>query len=118
MKWTFWPFGRRPEQPLAILRTQARFIRTDVPGKGDLRVRAPLCRLGRAADNDLCFNNDSVSAHHAEIHQFPDGEFQICDLESTNGIRVNGRRVRSQRLNHGDVVELGEVRLHFRDGDD
>ena len=117
MKLTFWPFSRRqPRQP-ETTRVQARFIRTDTPGKGDLRLRSPLSRLGRVPDNDLCFNNDSVSGHHAEIYHLPDGTFQICDLDSTNGTWVNGRRVRSQVLNHGDVVELGEVRLHFRLGD-
>jgi pSer/pThr/pTyr-binding forkhead associated (FHA) protein len=30
---------------------------------------------------------------------------------------VNGQRIQSQRLKNGDVVELGEVRLHFRVGD-
>jgi len=73
--------------------------------------------VGPVPDNDLCFDNDSVSGHHAEIYHLPDGTFQICDLDSTNGTWVNGRRIRSQVLNHGDVVELGEVRLHFRLGD-
>ncbi len=117
MKLTFWPFSRqRPSQP-ETTRVRARFIRTDVPGKGDLRLCSPLCRLGRMPDNDLCFNNDSVSGHHAEIDHLPGGAFQIRDLDSTNGTRVNGRRIQSQVLNHGDVVELGEVRLHFRTSD-
>lgn len=93
---------------------RARFIRTDAVGKGDLRLRSPLCRLGRLPDNDLCFENDSVSGHHAEIYHLPDGSFQICDLGSTNGTWVNGRRIQNQILNNGDIVELGEVRLHFR----
>ena len=96
---------------------RARFIRTDKPGKGDLRLRSPLCRLGRTPDNDLCFDNNSVSGHHAEVYHLPDGSFQICDLGSTNGTRVNGQSIQSQILNHGDVVELGEVRLHFRSSD-
>lgn len=93
---------------------RARFIRTDAVGKGDLRLRSPLCRLGRAPDNDLCFENDSVSGYHAEIYHLPDGSFQICDLSSTNGTWVNGQRIQNQVLRSGDVVELGEVRLHFR----
>lgn len=117
MKLTFWPFSRRRPKPPEPTVVRARFIRTDMPGKGDLRLRSPLCRLGRMPDNDLCFNNDSVSGHHAEIDHLPDGAFQIRDLDSTNGTRVNGQPIQSQVLNHGDVVELGEVRLHFRSGD-
>lgn len=107
---------RRGTQPQAVS-VRARFIRTDLPGKGDLWLRSPLCRLGRAPDNDIGFDNDSVSAHHAEVYHLPDGTFQLCDLDSTNGTWVNGKRVHSQILNNGDVVELGEVRLHFRTGD-
>ncbi|MDG4551534.1 MAG: FHA domain-containing protein [Candidatus Contendobacter sp.] len=114
MKLTFWPFSRRRANPPETTVTRARFIRTDMPGKGDLRLRSPLCRLGRLPENDLFFNNNSVSSRHAEIYHLPDGTFQICDLGSTNGTRVNGQPVQSQVLHHGDVVELGEVRLHFR----
>jgi pSer/pThr/pTyr-binding forkhead associated (FHA) protein len=113
MNFTFWPFTRRRGRPETIL-ARARFIRTDVVGKGDLRLRSPLCRLGRMSDNDLCFENDSVSSHHAEVYHLPDGSFQICDLDSTNGTWVNGQRIQNQVLNSGDIVELGEVRLHFR----
>lgn len=114
MKLTFWPFSRRRgNQPQRVL-TRARFIRTDAPGGGDLWLIAPLCRLGRASDNDITFENDSVSGHHAEIYHLPDGTFQICDLNSTNGTWVNGQRINGQILKNGDVVELAEVRLHFR----
>lgn len=114
MKLIFWPFSRRRSNQPETTVVRARFIRTDTPGKGHLWLRSPLCRLGRMPDNDLRFDNDSVSGHHAEIYHLPDGTFQICDLGSTNGTRVNGRTMQSQVLNHGDVVELGEVRLHFR----
>lgn len=117
MKIALWPFARRRRKQPETLLSRARFIRTDALGKGDLRLRSPLCRLGRAPDNDICFENDSVSGHHAEIYHLPDGTFQICDLDSTNGTWVNGQRIHGQALNNGDVVELGEVRLHFRTSD-
>lgn len=117
MKFTFWPFSRQGSSQTQTTLVSARFIRTDAPGRGDLRLRSPLCRLGRASNNDLCFDNDSVSGHHAEIYHLPDGTFQICDLDSTNGTWVNGQRIHGQVLKNGDVVELGEVRLHFRFGD-
>lgn len=112
---SFWPFGRKRQAP-APIPVSARFIRTDKVGKGELRVRASLCRLGRAPENDLCLDNDSVSGRHAELYYLPDGTFRICDLGSTNGTWVNGKQISSQILQNGDVVELGEVRLHFRVG--
>jgi hypothetical protein len=81
-------------------------------GQG-LAVYGACCRLGRAADNELCFNNDSVSAHHAELYQHGDGAFTITDLSSTNGVWLNGKRVTTQSLRNGDVLELGEIRLRF-----
>lgn len=110
-------FRSKKSEPEAFS-VKARFIRTDALGKDDLRLRSPLCRVGRAPENDIRFTNDSVSSYHAEIYHLPDGAFQICDLNSTNGIWINGKRVQTQVLNNGDILELGEVRLHFRvDGD-
>jgi hypothetical protein len=80
-----------------------------------LTVTIAFCRLGRAPDNDLCFKNDSVSAHHAELHQDTNGAFTIADIGSTNGVWINGKRVKNQGLRNGDVVELGEIRLRFWD---
>jgi pSer/pThr/pTyr-binding forkhead associated (FHA) protein len=117
MNFNFWPFSRRRSRSPDPALSRARFIRTDTPGKGDLRLSSPLCRMGRAPDNDICLDNDSVSGCHAEVYHLPDGAFQICDLDSTNGTWVNGKRVQVQILSNSDVVELGEVRLHFRIGD-
>ncbi|HPF59193.1 MAG TPA: FHA domain-containing protein [Candidatus Competibacteraceae bacterium] len=114
MSFNFWPFSRQRRKLPEPVPVRARFIRTDAVGKGDLRLQSALCRLGRAPDNNICFDNDSVSNYHAEIYYLPDGSFQICDLNSTNGTWINGKRIQSQMLGNGDVVELGEVRLHFR----
>lgn len=118
MKFAFWSFFRQRRSEPETVFVQARFIRTDSLGRGDLRLCSPLCRLGRASDNDIRFDNDSVSGHHAEVYHLPDGTFQICDLGSTNGTWVNGQRVRAKVLKSGDMLELGEVRLRFRSGDD
>ena len=117
MKFSLWPFPRRRRGQSEKVLVRARFIRTDRFSGGELRLSSPLCRLGRVPDNDLRFDNDSVSGHHAEVHHLPDGTFQIRDLDSTNGTWVNGQRVHAHPLRNGDVVELGEVRLHFRTGD-
>ena len=113
MKFPKWPFSQREQAPKVVF-APARFIRTDAMERDALRLRSPSCRVGRSAGNDLRFDNDTVSGHHAEIYHLPDGTFQICDLDSTNGTWVNGQRIRAVLLKNGDVVELGEVRLYFR----
>lgn len=64
----------------------------------------------------LCIKNTSVSGEHLSIH-FRNGQFTIEDLNSSNGTRVNGRRLTAFRpapLADGDRIEAGEVLLHFR----
>jgi pSer/pThr/pTyr-binding forkhead associated (FHA) protein len=70
-------------------------------------------RIGRRQDNDIVFSNDSVSGHHAEIHMGRDGSFTITDLNSGNGVLVNGKKVTQSSLRDGDIVELGEVGFRF-----
>lgn len=117
MRFKLWPFGRQARETEQTLPVRARFIRTDCVGTGELRLCSAVCRIGRLEDNDLSFDNNSVSGHHAEVFYLSDGSFQIVDADSTNGTWVNGQRIETHLLKNGDVVELGEVRLHFRIGD-
>lgn len=70
-------------------------------------------RIGRGSDNDLSFNNDSVSRHHAEILSKRDGSYSITDLDSGNGVYVNGQEITQSALQPGDRVEVGEVVFVF-----
>lgn len=79
-------------------------------------LRKDAIRIGRGADNDIVLANDSVSKHHAEIHRKRDGTICLTDLNSGNGVLVNGRRVNQCVLATDDLVELGEVRFRFRSG--
>jgi S1-C subfamily serine protease len=64
--------------------------------------------IGRAPDNDLTFGDGQrrVSSHHAEIVRRGEG-FLLQDLGSTNGTRINGRRVVTSELNPDDMIEFG-----------
>jgi hypothetical protein len=72
---------------------------------------APLT-VGRGGQNDLVLNGDDfASARHARIEVRGDGVW-VQDLDSTNGTFVNGSRVAgAQRLDHGDVLRVGETDL-------
>jgi Mg-chelatase subunit ChlD len=69
-------------------------------------------RIGALADNDLAVTEPSVSRNHAEIRA-DRGGWLIVDLGSTNGTRVNGKKVDSARLRPGDRIRVGEVELVF-----
>jgi len=71
--------------------------------------------IGRDASNDLEVADSSVSSKHCMI--IPEGSgFVICDLQSTNGTRVNGERIERQRLTEGDVIVVGGVRITYGRG--
>ncbi len=66
--------------------------------------------LGRGQENDIVVgrtHNSVVSSRHAEIRILADS-CEIEDLDSSNGLFVNGRRVRRRTLSDGDRVELGK----------
>ena len=53
-----------------------------------------------------------MSRQHAELRREGDG-YVIVDLGSTNGIEVNGRRVKRAALETGDRIALGQTELLF-----
>ncbi len=76
-------------------------------------------RIGRATDNEIVLDDESVSAYHAliTIRKSPDKEgtkeYIIEDLESTNKTFINSKLVSSYRLHDGDIIRVGLVRLKF-----
>lgn len=76
-------------------------------------IAAHSISIGRHSDNDFVLSNDSVHRHHAHFHISPDGAPTIVDLDTTNGVTVNGNRVDRADLQSGDLIELGEVRLRY-----
>src|ERR1700723_1558953 len=69
-------------------------------------------RIGRAAGCELQIEAGSVSRHHALILVGP-REAIIEDLNSTNGVFVNGRKVSRQPLGDGDAVTVGEIQFRY-----
>ena len=68
--------------------------------------------IGRSRDCDVTVDDPNVSRRHAELRN-EDGAWIITDLGSTNGVKVNGRRVESARLEPGDELVFGLARLRF-----
>jgi len=76
-------------------------------------LEGPRATIGRSKDADCVLRDPNVSRHHAELRRAQDGEWTVADLGSTNGIKVNGRRVGSTRLSAGDKVTLGTTTFQF-----
>jgi FHA domain-containing protein len=85
-------------------------IRTD--GNTDyVHVLGRRTRIGRGGDNELVLDTKHVSRYHAVLLAGP-VHTSIEDLNSTNGVFVNGKRVARQVLKDGDRVTIG--RAHYR----
>ena len=68
--------------------------------------------IGRSPSAGLRLEHPSVSHEHALIEVGTDG-FGIRDLDSTNGVSVNGKTIIATELEHGDRIELGDYVLQY-----
>lgn len=70
--------------------------------------------IGRSSLNDLVVPNKQVSNFHAKLVFQSDGSLWIYDLDSTNGVFVNGAKVsRKVRVMPGDSIKLGSYSLDW-----
>ena len=68
--------------------------------------------IGRNEDNTITIDNLAVSGYHARI-DIAGPNFIVTDLQSTNGIFVNDKKVVSHKLSHGDNVMVGKHVILF-----
>jgi hypothetical protein len=69
--------------------------------------------IGRTADNDIQIDAHNVSRHHAVVLDTAEGVV-VEDLNSTNGVQVNGQRVSRKVLADGDKLTIGKTDFIFR----
>ena len=70
--------------------------------------------IGRNPTTDITLLDEGISREHALILYDPDeGTYSVEDLQSTNGTKVNGKRVRSAQLADGDDLQIGHTHFQF-----
>ena len=89
-------------RPRAFLRSQEQLF----------ELKEPVSVLGRSKRCDVVLPDPNVSRQHAEIRLEGD-DHVIVDLDSTNGVKVNGREVKRAVVAAGDRIELGSTELRF-----
>lgn len=77
-----------------------------------LRVDKRRVVLGRSRECDIQIEDANVSRRHAELRQ-EGTSFWIVDLDSTNGLEVNGKRVKRAKLDPGDGFTIGSTEVTF-----
>jgi hypothetical protein len=99
----------RADSPVAEMLPQAS---VDIAGR-HIPIGPAGSVIGRSGDVDIVIAAHEVSRRHAQILPDRDG-WTLTDLDSTNGVRLNGRPLGvPTRLQDGDVIEVGSVELIF-----
>jgi adenylate cyclase len=77
-------------------------------GGGDrILLKQEKLTVGRRESCDVCFDYANVSGKHCEL-SFREGYWYIRDLNSTNGVKVNGTRVQQKMLYPGDEIMIAK----------
>jgi len=91
-----------------------RLVKLGVPKDAGYVVGRRVLTIGSAADNDVVLPYSAISRYHATIRQRL-GRCILTDLNSTNGVIVNGRKVDGQlRLRPGDDIRFAGARFTLR----
>ena len=70
--------------------------------------------IGRSPTTDITLLDEGISREHALVtFDAENDSYTIEDLQSTNGTKVNGKRIRSVTLTHDDAIEIGHTVFHF-----
>jgi len=108
-------------EAVRVLQRQIRETAEANPSTGELIIsrdakivrRVPLrdrIMIGRSQLNDICLESSYLSRHHMAIVRGSSG-FYLSDLNSVNGVNLNGQRVRTAPVGDGDVIALGPFRM-------
>ncbi len=96
-------------------KTTARLLVTDTSSGECLEYElvSPESRIGRALHlNDIVLNQAQVSREHAIVRLEGD-IFRLIDLDSSNGTKINGQRIKDHVLTDGDLFTIGRFQLVF-----
>ena len=109
--------GEQHTRPASAWRQRAWLERADNVG-ARYRIAKGIMRIGRETDNDLCLMEPTVHRYHAILERTPEAEYYITYIgdPDLDGLRIDGRAARRQRLRGGEILEIGAIKLRFAMG--
>lgn len=78
-----------------------------------LQLTDDVTTIGSVAGNTVVLADPAVSRKHAGIRKV-DGNYELADLGSTNGVYVNGHKVPKKTLEPGDIIRVGNTEAVFK----
>ncbi len=79
----------------------------------DFQLKAGKNVIGTASDADIVLTDKKISRKHCTI-RYEGGEFQVADLDSSNGTFVNEERTQKHDLIDNDIIKLGDIQFKFK----
>jgi hypothetical protein len=75
-------------------------------------IKGAVTSIGTNPDNDIVLEDKAVSRHHAKI-RIEGQKYFVYDLASTNGTKVNDRKITKKWIKEGDSIEIGHTKMTF-----
>ena len=76
-------------------------------------INNPIVKIGRdKSTNTICISNNNISRNHFSI-VYKNNHYTVIDNNSTNGIKLNGRKLKESVLKHADIIEIADLSFTF-----
>ena len=82
------------------------------PKSQRIELDGSVISCGRLPENVVAVDDSSLSRTHCVIERV-DGVWQVRDLQSRNGTRVNGGKITTRQLQNFDVIKIGKLEIRF-----
>ena len=107
--------GSRPVLRVVPTNTEPveRVLIRDIDGVEVVYPLGKRTTIGRTPDNDIQIDTTFISRHHAVLLSNHD-QCVVEDLNSTNGVQINGRPVNRQTLHDGDTLTIGKSEFRYQ----
>ncbi|HMB68930.1 MAG TPA: FHA domain-containing protein [bacterium] len=99
------------DRPLANLRPSLVLLTGSAAGH-EIALQADRTLLGRGPGVDVAIADETMSRQHFAV-EVSERSYRLRDLGSTNGVLLNGKRVESADLKHGDRLKAGDHEFQF-----
>jgi serine/threonine protein kinase len=102
-------------EPNPVSTAEFGYLNLKIPsgGKQEFAVSKSVITIGRAQTNDIVVEDAKMSRTHARFEFSDQGEVKVVDIESTNGVRVNGIKVTEAIIKPGDVIKIGGSQIQY-----
>jgi len=105
--------GEGLNQPSSLRQQTASMVILTGPRAGAaFSLAKPRTIVGRGPGVDVAFEDPAMSRQHLAL-EIREGRFHVRDLDSTNGVMLNGRIVTAAELKHGDRLKAGDHEMEL-----